>query len=392
MRRSSGTPRASAVVQPFQWRRRRGRGRQGAARTWAAVAAAEDGNAAAGDVADGDNAAGEEDAAADTMQRLSIFLEDDLINLFNDKGIDSSKYAKDVQFIDPITKYDNLEGYLLNIRMLRYLFSPEFILHGIRRTGCDELTTRWSMNMRFNLLPWRPTVQFTGRSILTADIATEKFTRHVDVWDSVEDNQYFSMEALRDLLGQLLNVRVTPSLETPTFTTLLRYRNFEVRRYDSFSVAETPMAGAAAGAAGLAGGAGFNTLAGYIFGDNASGKSMSMTTPVFTAPSADDDTSEPVMQFVIGSDGGAELPAPKSGAVKLKRVDGGRVFAVIQFSGIPLAGDVDRARQELVDAMRLKNLPTDGRIVLARYNEPTTPPPLKRNELLMELDPGCVDM
>jgi hypothetical protein len=49
------------------------------------------------------------------------------------------------------------------------------------------------------------------------------------------------------------------------FQVLRRTAAYEVRRYQSFVVAETAMGGGA----GVASGSGFNALAGYIFGDNA---------------------------------------------------------------------------------------------------------------------------
>lgn len=38
-------------------------------------------------------------------------------------------------FIDPITRYNNLGGYLFNIQMLRYVFAPQYVMHDIKQTG-----------------------------------------------------------------------------------------------------------------------------------------------------------------------------------------------------------------------------------------------------------------
>jgi hypothetical protein len=38
-------------------------------------------------------------------------------------------------------------GFLLNLRFLRAVFGPELVLHGVRRTGSNELTCRWTMRM-----------------------------------------------------------------------------------------------------------------------------------------------------------------------------------------------------------------------------------------------------
>jgi hypothetical protein len=59
----------------------------------------------------------QEKVSQDNMREMVEFLKVDLPNLFNEKGIDKSKYDEKVAFIDPITKYDNLNGYLLNIQV-----------------------------------------------------------------------------------------------------------------------------------------------------------------------------------------------------------------------------------------------------------------------------------
>lgn len=176
------------------------------------------------------------------MQEMIEFLKEDLQHLFDDQGIDASKYDDVVvrlqegntrthqcakrystppthqhslqDFIDPITRYNNLGGYLFNIQMLRYVFAPQYIMHDIKQTGMDttsptprrwlaramantactqpphggvwknpkrapstgpwEITTRWTMDMRFtpieSIAPlakvWRPKLLFTGVSIM----------------------------------------------------------------------------------------------------------------------------------------------------------------------------------------------------------------------------------
>ena len=98
-------------------------------------------------------------------------------------------------------------------------------------------------------------------------------------------------------------------------------------RYDRVLVAETKMDASSSGRkddgspAGKGDGA-FNALAKYIFGGNASGTKMQMTTPVFT-----DDSG--TMQFVIdpsfqvGRLGGSHLyqltSTPKGNSHELKR-------------------------------------------------------------------------
>jgi hypothetical protein len=76
-------------------------------------------------------------SAADA-ERLCEFLRADLPHLFDDVGIDRSAYDDRVRFRDPITRHDSIDGYLLNIRLLKLLFRPDFYLHAVkqvRRSG-----------------------------------------------------------------------------------------------------------------------------------------------------------------------------------------------------------------------------------------------------------------
>jgi len=66
------------------------------------------------------------------LQQLVAFLYDDLPHLFDDKGIDKSAYDERVFFRDPITKHDDLSGYLFNIALLKTIFRPQFQLHWVK--------------------------------------------------------------------------------------------------------------------------------------------------------------------------------------------------------------------------------------------------------------------
>ncbi|CAA0826552.1 SOUL heme-binding family protein [Striga hermonthica] len=166
-------------------------------------------------------------AATDVGRRLVDFLYEDLPHLFDDRGIDRTAYDERVKFRDPITKHDTVSGYLFNIAMLRKLFSPDFQLHWVKQTGPYEITTRWTMVMKFILLPWKPELVFTGTSVMGVNPETMKFCSHVDFWDSIENNDYFSVEGLLDVLKQLRFYK-TPDLESPKYQILKRTANYEV--------------------------------------------------------------------------------------------------------------------------------------------------------------------
>lgn len=322
----------------------------------------------------------QETVPTEVMTNLVEFLKEDLLHLFDDRGIDASKYDPKVQFQDPITKYDDLDGYLRNIQFLRLAFTPKFWLHSCEQTGPREITTRWTMSMKPWMLPWQPELVFTGKTYMTVSPTSLKFDSHRDEWDSVQNNKYLSAEAVQDLLRQVFQVYTTPDLKTPEYEMLRRTAAYEVRRYQSFIVAETAMGGGA----GAASGSGFNTLAGYIFGNNATKEKMNMTTPVYTTAPA---SGPPVMQFVMEAPAADKLPAPTSAAVQVKEV-GTQLVAVAKFGGIATDGQVAAVEKELRGNLARDGVPVEAGFVCARYNEPTALPFVRRNEVLIRIKEG----
>lgn len=343
------------------------------------------------------------------IQAKIEFLKKDLEHLFDDVGIDASQYEDVVDFRDPITRYSSLSGYLFNIAFLRRAFDPAFQLHDIRVSESDPnaVVTRWTMAMTFTpaaALPtarfWKPTIVFTGTSTYVFNPASGKIYKHIDTWDSIKNQEFFSIEAFIDFFKQLLSFYATPSLETPQYTILRRASDYEVRRYAPYTVAVTPMDGAEKLNADVLrsgqvtvnpagpGNRAFNSLARYIFGDNAARSKMAMTTPVFS------DTAGS-MAFVIGASAQqsapAGLPAPLSPTVRLDTAPGG-VFAVRKFAGYATEEGSRREAEALSaslqrDGVALAAAAAGGRSwSLARYNDPSTPPPFRRNEVLMQLD------
>lgn len=59
---------------------------------------------------------------------------------------------------------------------------------------------------------------------------TKRFCRHIDLWDAVQNNDYFSLEAAAHVAGQLFDLKRTPQIETPQYTVLRRAADYEIRR------------------------------------------------------------------------------------------------------------------------------------------------------------------
>ena len=163
---------------------------------------------------------------------LVEFLREDLCHLFDDQGIDTTYYDSRVTFRDPITSYDTVQGYVANINFLRRVFRPKFTLHDIQQTGDDEITFRWTMDML--LAGIHRDLVFTGTSKLGVNPNTGKFCSHLDTWDAIQNQEYFSLEAFLHMLGQLFVERP----EALSGEVLLKRKEFEVlRRADGRVVA-----------------------------------------------------------------------------------------------------------------------------------------------------------
>lgn len=157
---------------------------------------------------------------------LVEFLKEDLEHLFDDQGIDVTKYDDVVQFEDPITKHTTIQGYIKNIQFLKNVFNPIFILRDIKRTDEYEIMFRWTMHMT-PILPFLGALTFTGTSRLGISPETGKFNRHIDTWDAVRQQKYFSMEAFIHMLGQLIAGQDHPQ----SYDVLLKRKDYEIREY-----------------------------------------------------------------------------------------------------------------------------------------------------------------
>jgi hypothetical protein len=50
--------------------------------------------------------------------------------------------------------------------------------------------------------------------------ANGRINRHIDTWDSITNQKFFSWEAFGDFWKQLLSTFTTPALESPKYTLL----------------------------------------------------------------------------------------------------------------------------------------------------------------------------
>jgi len=187
----------------------------------------------------------------------------------------------------------------------------------------------------------------------------------------------------------------TRNIETPAYRVLETRSDYQIRRYASYIVAETHQKGSQKEA--LSGG--FRELFRYITGANIASSKIDMTTPVLQSGAAEREKismSAPVIKqgegassciaFVMPKGSRLdELPRPKSAGVRLRVVPPGS-FAVTAFSGYATDAKIKVKTEKLLAA-----LVRDGRVVraapqVALYNPPWTPPFMRRNEVMVEID------
>lgn len=197
------------------------------------------------------------------------------------------------------------------------------------------------------------------------------------------------------LLWILSGYLPTRNIAMPEYTVVETKQDYEIRRYDSFIVAETRREGSHSEAMSD----GFNELFRYISGDNASTSKISMTAPVLRSPGDQGDRipmtapvlrqgegSSSVIAFVMPPGSTLEeLPRPKSPSVKLRVVAPHKV-AVITFSGYATEEAIAEQTAMLLNALQRDAVTIRSAPRIALYNPPWTPPFMRRNEVMVDID------
>ena len=110
---------------------------------------------------------------------------------------------------------------------------------------------------------------------------------------------------------------------------------------------------------------------------------LSMTAPVLNNLDGEKLTTAFVMPKQYSME---VLPQPKNPELQFKEIPE-RYMASITFSGNINQEIIDKKKQELLKWLKERNITTIGSAELARYNPPFIPGFLKRNEVLIEVNP-----
>jgi hypothetical protein len=196
------------------------------------------------------------------------------------------------------------------------------------------------------------------------------------------------------LIGAWIFVGYLPTrnIATPPYAVLERKPGYEIRRYDRYVLAETAQGDED-------GSSGFKRLFQFISGNNAGGSNLAMTAPVLKDnPGGGQKLSMTAPVLTREGEGGgmiafvmppgrtlAELPQPGDPKVTLREVAGHKA-AVVSFSGFAGTAKLREKTEGLLRDLRKEGVNPRSAPVIALYNPPWTPPFMRRNEIMVEID------
>jgi len=188
----------------------------------------------------------------------------------------------------------------------------------------------------------------------------------------------------------------TMGIETPKYKLVNKANGYEVRTYAPHIIAEVEVSGSYGDTLNQ----GFRKVSDYIFGNNTAKGAIATAAPVLhekqpasekiamTAPVLHGKTvgkGAYKLAFVMPSKYTMKtLPKPGDAEVTLRAIPE-KTFAVCHFGGYATEARVERETKKLLDAMERDNLSVAGLPVTAQYNPPWTPPFMRKNEIMVEV-------
>ena len=173
---------------------------------------------------------------------------------------------------------------------------------------------------------------------------------------------FLSVTLVLLVLSQFFMAYQSNKIETPKYTVLKCYDDFELRQYGSMILAQTVMESDSYENTSRQG---FRTVASYIFGGNSENKKIAMTAPVIMEMG--DDTK---MSFVMPKEHSMEsLPEPSSKDVELLKVSP-KKYAVVTFPGYANNKKIEKHAKKLLTSVKSEGLETVGNVQFMGYNAP----------------------
>jgi effector-binding domain-containing protein len=165
--------------------------------------------------------------------------------------------------------------------------------------------------------------------------------------------------------------------EVQKYEVVKSYKDFEVRDYAPFITVSTLEAGNMLSAGNQA----FRTLASFIFGGNRESKKIPMTAPITEVPV---DNGYKVSFVMPSGMSIADMPTSEDANLKIAEHSAMKM-AAIRFSGTVGNHSFSNNEKKLKELLLAEGIEFDPTPMYARYNAPTTPFFLRRNEVLLSL-------
>ena len=185
------------------------------------------------------------------------------------------------------------------------------------------------------------------------------------------------------------------SYEEPDYTVIYKEGGVEYREYAPYLVAETVIENVEDYKD--AGNEGFRRLFGYITGNNRTQSEISMTVPVqqtsvnqkiaMTVPVQQTDAADGWrVAFTLPAKFTVETaPVPTDARIQVREVPG-RTVAVLRYSGRWTESNFSKNQAALRAELEQGGIDAVGEMQSAVYNAPFTPPFMRRNEVMVEVN------
>ncbi len=163
-------------------------------------------------------------------------------------------------------------------------------------------------------------------------------------------------------------------VETLGYQMVQSFEDFEIRKYEAFLIVSIDTSK-------MLGSTGFSSLYKYISGENTEKREIPMTAPVLNKVSQ----KHGAMAFVMPKDMSLEsIPVPLKEDMSIKEMNAG-FYAVLRFNGFNNKAKIKYKIKIFKELIKENNYKILSEFYLARFDPPFTLPPLRKNELLVEV-------
>ena len=183
------------------------------------------------------------------------------------------------------------------------------------------------------------------------------------------------------IISFLLSMVVISGIETPNYNKIKKFKDFELRNYESIIIATTTVERDFSESNNI----GFRRLANYIFGDNDKNIKIEMTAPVITSFNSLYENQKNISFIMPKKHNLNSLPLSNKNNVSIKVKEVGLV-AVIGFGGWATEERTNKYINKLKILIQNEKLNISDEIIVAQYNSPWAIPPFRKNEILIPLD------